>query len=174
MNCPICTFKAKTKSDLARHMALIHTAALVMVLFMFTGCTQWKKLTGDRPHDPAPQVQTTPTPVETEDLTGLWTGSLGSSEHVNLNVNQKDNEILGNTMLTLNYSQYGYVHFIGAVSEKSFIMTGSNGSLCPNSWTLDGEVRENSMVVHIKTLGNAVNGTVCFPRPIDETIALAR
>lgn len=141
-------------------------AAMLLMVVMGSGCTQFKRLTGSEPKEKE----------HVENIGGVWGGTLeldGNPAHAGFIIIQNGNQITSEGFFSINYSQYGYAHLSGTVSGRTFTMRGRNGTQCPNDWEFSGEVNGGTMVVNVNTIGNNVLGTSCYPRPVNQTIAMS-
>jgi len=144
----------------------------IPLLFLFTGCTQWKRLIGDAPHD------------EPASIAGIWRGNItldGREQNITLDLIQQGSFIGAtpghsddHSFLSIDYSGTMHALVTGSVSGTTFNLKVDNGSLCPNKFSLTGEVFGSLMVATFKGDGNNVPGTVCYKNPINQTLHLGR
>lgn len=133
---------------------------LVVVLagFLFTGCTQWKRLNGtdDQKEENA------------ENIGGVWIGQINGQQFSLIIVQDKGTIKADSLML-------GAIHgnVSGSVSGRSISMVGDESPACPNKWTFSGEGSGQSLILSIHGNGNN-NGLTCYPTPINEAFVMGR
>lgn len=112
-------------------------------------------------------------------LNGIWDGSImidGREQPINLDIVQQGGAIVHaqgtGSFLSIDHSGTMMAALSGSVSGDTFTLTADEGTQCVQKWTVSGQVRGRTMILTIAGNGNDLQGTTCYPRPLNQVVTL--